>query len=199
MLSTWREIYLVRARSTIQRRMSDATDQPPVLPGPGIVWEHIAAFSNSQLYGNAEALAAPGQLRQFARARQRAFRSMLSSIRRHSVTCNRVSTFAGDQGFDPLALWTRADDSQKLWLQEAELLHARWAMLGIVGCLVPEALALGGVDNIGEPVWWKAQTNSQKCLGDQLGESSAGTCAMPTMQLYTLVTRVLSACQYEVA
>lgn len=33
----------------------------------------------------------------------------------------------GDQGFDPLALWSRASDRQRLWLQEAELLHARCA------------------------------------------------------------------------
>ena len=35
----------------------------------------------------------------------------------------------GDQGFDPLTLWARADDKQKVWLQEAELLHARCAPL----------------------------------------------------------------------
>ena len=35
----------------------------------------------------------------------------------------------GDQGFDPLALWTRGDAKQRLWLQEAELLHARCAQL----------------------------------------------------------------------
>jgi light-harvesting complex II chlorophyll a/b binding protein 7 len=40
-------------------------------------------------------------------------------------------------------------------MAEAELLHARWAMLGAVGCLVPEALALlAGVDVGPEPRWW---------------------------------------------
>lgn len=39
---------------------------------------------------------------------------------------------------------------------EAELLHARWAMLGAVGALIPEALArYAGVDSIAEPVWWR--------------------------------------------
>ena len=37
---------------------------------------------------------------------------------------------------------------------EAELVHARWAMLAAVGCLIPEILDLRGVD-LGEPVWWK--------------------------------------------
>jgi len=40
-------------------------------------------------------------------------------------------------------------------LAEAEILHARWAMLGALGCLVPEALALlAGVDVGPEPRWW---------------------------------------------
>ena len=69
----------------------------------------------------------------------------------------------GDQGFDPFALWKRASDRQRLWLQEAELLHARWAMLGLVGALLPEALVLRGVDNIGESVWWKVRTCRKAC------------------------------------
>ncbi|PNG99494.1 Chlorophyll a-b binding protein, chloroplastic, partial [Tetrabaena socialis] len=59
---------------------------------------------------------------------------------------------AGDAGFDPLGLATEPAAFDKY--QAAELLHARWAMLGVVGCLVPEALALNGVE-LGEPVWWK--------------------------------------------
>ncbi len=38
--------------------------------------------------------------------------------------------------------------------REAELLHARWAMLAVPGVLLPEVLAMNGVD-LGEPVWWK--------------------------------------------
>ena len=33
-------------------------------------------------------------------------------------------------------------------------MHARWAMLAAIGCLIPEVLSLQGVE-LGEPVWWK--------------------------------------------
>ncbi|GIL68272.1 hypothetical protein Vafri_21560 [Volvox africanus] len=59
---------------------------------------------------------------------------------------------AGDAGFDPLGLAKEPAAFSRY--REAELLHARWAMLGVVGCVVPELLALRGVD-LGEPVWWK--------------------------------------------
>jgi light-harvesting complex II chlorophyll a/b binding protein 7 len=36
----------------------------------------------------------------------------------------------------------------------SQLLHARWAMLAAIGALIPEALAMSGVE-LGEPVWWK--------------------------------------------
>jgi hypothetical protein len=62
---------------------------------------------------------------------------------------------AGDYGWDPLGLWASADEGRRAWYRQAELLHARWAMLGIVGALVPEILAANGAD-LGEPVWWKA-------------------------------------------
>ena len=44
-----------------------------------------------------------------------------------------------------------------------QLLHARWAMLGAIGCLIPEALDLCGVD-VGEPIWWKV--GAAKLSGD---------------------------------
>jgi light-harvesting complex I chlorophyll a/b binding protein 4 len=47
-------------------------------------------------------------------------------------------SLAADYGFDPLNLGA---DPQKLrWFREAELLHARWAMLGTAGILFQEIL-----------------------------------------------------------
>ena len=66
-------------------------------------------------------------------------------------------TLPGDYGFDPLSL---AEEEEKLdRYVELELLHARWAMLGALGALIPEALQLflGDTTQIHflEPVWWK--------------------------------------------
>ena len=69
---------------------------------------------------------------------------------------------AGDYGFDPLGLARDPAAFARYW--DVELLHARWAMLAAVGCLVPEALtAFGGVD-LGEAVWWKV--GAAKLSGD---------------------------------
>ena len=40
--------------------------------------------------------------------------------------------------------------------REAELIHARWAMVGTVGCLIPELCAKYLGTQLAEPVWWKA-------------------------------------------
>ncbi|QDZ22318.1 chlorophyll a-b binding protein [Chloropicon primus] len=81
-----------------------------------------------------------------------------------------TGTLPGDSGFDPLGLSRedRGGPGDSEWRNgayagsrlgkffEAELLHARWAMLGAVGCLIPEALArYFGFDSIAEPVWWR--------------------------------------------
>ncbi|KAF6258710.1 regulatory chlorophyll a/b-binding protein [Scenedesmus sp. NREL 46B-D3] len=48
----------------------------------------------------------------------------------------------GDFGFDPLGLFDPQVTSQeeRTWLVTSEVIHGRWAMLGAVGCLVPELL-----------------------------------------------------------
>ena len=62
-------------------------------------------------------------------------------------------TLPGDYGYDPLSL---GKDPTKLdRAVELELLHARWAMLGALGALIPEALQLYGTTEFLEPIWWK--------------------------------------------
>lgn len=59
---------------------------------------------------------------------------------------------AGDFGFDPLSLGS--DPELLVWFQQAELQHARWAMVGVVGILVPEIMTITG--NLNAPLWTEA-------------------------------------------
>jgi len=61
-------------------------------------------------------------------------------------------SLAGDYGFDPLNLGS--DPEALKWYVQAELVHCRFAMLGVVGVLVPELLTKLGVVNL--PVWYEA-------------------------------------------
>ena len=62
----------------------------------------------------------------------------------------------GDYGFDPLRLGS--DPKLLTWFQQAELQHARWAMLGVVGILVPDIATVSGVADI--PMWSEAGASS---------------------------------------
>ncbi|KAI4389542.1 hypothetical protein MLD38_001758 [Melastoma candidum] len=61
-------------------------------------------------------------------------------------------TLAGDFGFDPLGL---GEDPESLkWYVQAELVHCRFAMLGVAGILFTDLLRVTGLKEL--PVWYEA-------------------------------------------
>merc|ERR550514_590402 len=58
-----------------------------------------------------------------------------------STTPSYLDNVTGSYGFDPLGLGSTPSNLARF--QEAELIHCRWAMLGVAGALAVEALGFG--------------------------------------------------------
>lgn len=85
----------------------------------------------------------------------------------------------GNFGFDPLNLG--ANPAGLAWYQQAELQHARWAMMGVAGILIPDVLTHAGILNV--PDW----TQAGKVYSESEGAYSFASLFMVQMFLHNFV------------